>query len=180
MSEEKQGEHAPIRGTWHARLKKALKGLIESHGAPHEIAMGFALGIFIGMSPTFGFQMALGVFLAAFLKWSKLGALLGVQITNVFTAPLVYPVVYWVGAKIMGRGKIADLHGFNLDSVFVLLKKAPIILFDLTVGGIALGLPLAILSYWLVLRAVIKYRTKIKPKIDDFREHHPLRQKKKK
>jgi hypothetical protein len=48
------------------------------------------------------------------------------------------------------------------------------------VGGIALGLPLAILSYWLVLRAVIKYRTKIKPKIDDFREHHPLRQKKKK
>jgi len=46
---------------------KAFERFIKIHGNPREIALGFALGVFVGMSPTYGFQIALGVFFAAIL-----------------------------------------------------------------------------------------------------------------
>jgi uncharacterized protein (DUF2062 family) len=59
-------------------LHKAYERFIKIRGHPREIALGFALGIFIGMTPTMGVQTPLAVFLAALFKWSKLSAGFGV------------------------------------------------------------------------------------------------------
>jgi uncharacterized protein (DUF2062 family) len=40
--------------------------------------LGFAFGIFIGMTPTMGIQMPIAVFIAALIKWSKISAAFGV------------------------------------------------------------------------------------------------------
>ena len=39
-------------------IKLLVLRFVRLQGTPHEISKGVALGIFIGMTPTFGFQMA--------------------------------------------------------------------------------------------------------------------------
>lgn len=74
-------------------------------GSPDDIAKGMALGIFIGMTPTFGFQMAIAVFCAWVLRENKLAAALGVWITNPLTAPFIYALEYESGRLLLGMAR---------------------------------------------------------------------------
>ena len=121
-------------GRFYAWLKKAYDRLITVRGQPREVALGFALGIFIGASPTMGFQMPIAVFFAAILKWNKISAAMGVWITNPITAPFFYGFTYLVGAKILGLGNMTGVTD-NIDSVSEILSKAPEIVWSLIIGG---------------------------------------------
>ena len=46
-------------------LKRGYERFLKIRGDPREIALGFALGLFIGMTPFMGFHTASAVFLAA-------------------------------------------------------------------------------------------------------------------
>ena len=63
-------------GAEHALIPPFFKTLyqrfIRTRGTPREIALGFALGLFIGFSPTMGAQIVIAVFFASLLKWSKI------------------------------------------------------------------------------------------------------------
>ncbi|MDM8550579.1 DUF2062 domain-containing protein [Desulfobacterales bacterium HSG2] len=152
-------------------LKKAYERLIRIRGHPREIALGFALGIFVGMSPTLGFQMAIAVCFAALLKWNKVSAALGVWISNPVTAPVIYSVTYLIGAKLLGISKVDDVSG-NLDSttIYEWVSNAPEIVWALTVGGVIAGLPLAVFAYYFSYSAVRKYQEDIKRKLAQQKE----------
>ncbi|MEJ2039216.1 MAG: DUF2062 domain-containing protein, partial [Desulfosarcinaceae bacterium] len=148
------------------RLKRAFHRFLKMRGEPREIAFGMAVGVMVGMSPFMGFHTLIAVFFAAVFKWNKLAAALGVQITNVFTAPLIYPVVYMVGHAILGISALPNPEAYlSMEAVVELIQRSPLILADLTVGGIVLGIPLSIITYWITLKTVENYRKKIKPKL---------------
>ncbi|OQX22980.1 MAG: hypothetical protein BWK80_28380 [Desulfobacteraceae bacterium IS3] len=151
-------------GRFYAWLKKAYDRLITVRGQPREVALGFALGIFIGASPTMGFQMPIAVFFAAILKWNKISAAMGVWITNPITAPFFYGFTYLVGAKILGLGNMTGVTD-NIDSVSEILSKAPEIVWSLIIGGVVVGLPLAVASYYFCYSAVRKYQNDLKAKL---------------
>ena len=88
--------------------RKIYARFLKLRGTSKELALGFALGLFIGFTPTMGIQMALGVFFASLFKWSKITAAIGVQITNPITAPFLYTFTYYIGAKIMGLDKLPE------------------------------------------------------------------------
>ena len=46
------------------QFKLNLLRLLRIRKSPDEIAKGLALGVFIGMTPTFGFQMVIAIFFA--------------------------------------------------------------------------------------------------------------------
>jgi len=149
---------------------------IRLKGAPREISLGFALGLFIGMTPFFGLHIAIGVVLAALFGWSKIAAAIGVNITNVATAPFIYPITYWVGSSLMGFTKDVQWPTAPTFSQFLLLlKQSPVIILDLCVGGAILGLPIAIVGYYLAFNAITLYRRRLKEKV-----RIPLRRKTKK
>lgn len=132
---------------------------IKIKGAPREIALGFALGLFIGMSPFFGLHIAISVVFASLFGWSKISAAIGVNITNVATAPFIYPVAYWLGAKITGFARHVQWpSSLSFGDFLALLKKSPLIILDLCVGGVILGIPIAFAGYYLALRAITIYR----------------------
>ncbi len=81
-------------------IQKFYRNFLKLRGDPREIALGFALGLFIGMSPSMGFQMVIAAAVAAFLKWDIISAAMGVWITNPLTAPFIYSLTYFVGSKI--------------------------------------------------------------------------------
>ena len=144
-------------------LSRAYARFVKIRGRPREIALGFALGIFIGMTPTMGIQMPIAVFFAAMLKWSKISAAFGVWITNPLTSPFIYGFTYIVGARLLGMKATLTLpDDLTWSIVKEMLKNAPVIFGALTVGGIIVGLPLAILSYYLSYAAVNKYQQRIK------------------
>ena len=146
------------------RQSRWYKRFVKLQASPHAIAGGMALGMFIGMSPFFGLHVISAVGLAALFKWSKISALIGVQITNALTAPLIYPINYWVGSKLAGFSRqTAWPSEFTFSEFFQLLRQSNQILLDLVVGGGVLGLPVALLGYVATLRLVRAYRRKHPP-----------------
>jgi uncharacterized protein (DUF2062 family) len=139
---------------------------IKIRGTPRQIALGLALGLFLGFSPTMGFQIIPAVFLAALLKWNKIAAAIGVQITNPLTAPIIYSFTYSIGAKLIGLQKtVVWKDAFDLSKIAELFEVAPAILTALTIGGIIVGLPVAIAGYVLGYSAVDNYQKNIKAKL---------------
>ena len=139
---------------------------VKIRGKPREIALGFALGLFIGMTPTMGIQMPIAIFFAAILKWSKISAAFGVWITNPVTSPFIYGLTYIVGAKLLGLKATLNLPDeLTWSIVKEMLKNAPVIFGALTVGGIIIGLPLSVLGYYLSYAAVNRYQQSIKVKV---------------
>lgn len=152
-------------------LKKAYDRLIKIRGHPREIALGFALGIFIGFSPTVGFQMAIAIFFAALFKWNKVSSAVGVWISNPLTIPFIYGLTYLVGAKIMGIRNANHLSGhLNELAIQSLLSKAPEIIWALIIGGVIVGLPFAIAGYYFCYSAVQRYQEDIKRKLAQQKE----------
>ena len=147
-------------------IRRIYERFLKIRGRPREIALGFALGIFIGMTPTMGIQIPIAVFFAAMLKWSKISAAFGVWITNPFTSPFIYGFTYIVGAKVLRlKVKMTFPEDFSWSIVKELLENAPVIFGAMTIGGILIGFPLAILSYYLSFAAVNKYQQRIKDKM---------------
>ena len=154
--------------------------LFKLSGHPREIAAGFALGILVGMMPLVGGQMAIAAFFASLFRWNPLSAAMGAWITNPLTIPVVYSITYLVGVNALQRFTALSfpVHIYWRDWE-KLLHSSPNIILALFAGGILLGLPLAILSYYLVYWTVIEYRNVVKGKIAariaKLREKHLLR-----
>ncbi len=161
-------------------LQKGYARFLKIRGSPREIALGLALGLFVAMTPTMGFQMALAVCLATFFKWNKISAGLGVWVTNPVTAPFIYPVCYYLGSRIYSVPKSLTLgHGLDVETFYLLLVKAPDLFIALTIGGVIIGLPLAVTGYYFAYSAICRYQDEIKMKLARRKEKRALNIKKK-
>lgn len=162
-------------------LKKTYERLLKIRGEPKQIALGFAMGLFVGMTPTIGFQILIAIFFAALFKWNKISAAIGVWITNPITAPFIYSVNYFVGAKIYGIKKnYSFADDLSVSTISAMFQKTSKILYALIIGGIVLGLPLAVAGYYFSFNAVRKYREDLKYKIADKKARFVERRKKRK
>ncbi len=136
--------------------KLMLLRLLRLRGAPDEIAKGFALGIFIGMTPTLGFQMVIAIFFAILLKENKIAAAIGVWISNPLTAPFIYAAEYETGRFILGMERIHLCSHLNYDAI---AKFGYDLMLPMWLGGILYGVLLAAVSYAVVLRMVPNMKT---------------------
>lgn len=125
--------------------------LVRLRVEPDEIARGMALGLFIGMTPTFGVQMFLALIFAVLLRQNKIAALIGVWSTNPLTAPIIYGVEYEVGRMLMGMPHPNVAIEFNYDALQELgwLLASP-----LCIGSLVVGIPVALIGYALTLHFI--------------------------
>ncbi len=150
----------------HPALKKAYERILKIRDQPREIALGFSLGVFIGMSPTLGVQTLIAVFTASLLKWNKIAAAIGVWISNPLTAPVIYSVTYVIGAQIIGVAQAPVIGDeFSETPVYDMIVKAPEILFAMAIGGVITGLPLAVTAHFFAFKAVSRYQDDIRRKL---------------
>jgi len=167
MIEKKQKEKSAIsESRWYAPLRKTYERFLKIRGKPRDIALGLSLGLFIAMTPTMGFQMVIAVFFASLLKWNKISAAIGVWITNPITAPFIYSFSYFVGLKLYTPKQMYKLPAL-MDSagIYKILLKAPSLFTTLTIGGVVIGIPVAIIGYYLAHSVVKKYQDDIKAKL---------------
>ncbi len=121
---------------------------------PDAVARGMALGLFIGFTPTFGFQMFLALLFAFIFRQNKIATFIGVWITNPLTAPLIYGLEYQVGRLLLGMPPF-DMSNFNLEMLCSLGPKVGV---PLVVGSLVLGIPIAMIGYSLTVRLVPSLR----------------------
>src|SRR4030067_2176766 len=69
-------------------------------GDPVHIALGFALGVFLGVFPTFGLGIPLSLLFASMFRWNRVSALLGSLVMNPLTTPFVWTLSGTLGAAI--------------------------------------------------------------------------------
>jgi len=154
-----------------APLFRAYKRFLKIRGRPREIAKGFALGLFVGMTPLMGLHTAIAVPLAALFKWNKISAAIAVWITNAVTAPIIYSITYFVGARIAGIERAFGLTNTNgFSGLYKLILKTPEIFWTMTIGGIVLGIPLAVIGYYFTYSVIRKYQEGIRIKIAKSKE----------
>ncbi len=133
------------------QMKLNLIRFLRLRGTPDEIAKGLALGVFIGLTPTFGVQMALAVFFAILLKENKIAAVLGVWVTNPVTAPFIYTLEYRIGRLLLGIDSPQPVRNFAPET---LKQFGWDVLLPIGFGSIILGALCAALTYALTLRII--------------------------
>jgi uncharacterized protein (DUF2062 family) len=139
------------------RIRTFIDRVKRLDGDPHYIAMGMAIGIFVGITPTMPFHTVLAVGLAFIFRGSKAAAALGVWCSNPFTAPLFYLGSYKVGLYLLG-----DRIPFNLkyESLLELAHLGVNVTIALIAGGILLGIVPGIASYFITRKIFTTIRSK--------------------
>jgi uncharacterized protein (DUF2062 family) len=127
--------------------------------APAEsIALGLALGVFAGALPFLSLQMAIAVALALLLRGNIIAAALGTWWSNPFNWAIIFPLFYMLG-KVFVPVDVEHLgiHEFIRLPLLELFERSWKWLLITSLGGIIAGIPLAVATYFITLRAVLIY-----------------------
>jgi uncharacterized protein (DUF2062 family) len=141
------------RDTWHK--------LLQLRDAPHAIAGGVAIGIFWGFTPLTGLKTLLSIFCAWVLRCSKIPAVIAVTFHDVLLP--IWPVIlrweyqlgYWILSNphhLPPKLSVGKLHFAQLLKWKTLQLMGPTML-----GSCVIGLPIALVTYYLVERSLERY-----------------------
>lgn len=160
--------------TYWNKIKKHFFSLVEKikrlQGNPHYVAMGMAIGVFIGITPTIPFHTALAIAFAFVLRGSKPAAAIGVWIANPLTIPLFYYGSYKIGVVLFGsnQGEMPDINHMihTLESSIPMQEKLALIkgflahnleiALMMLAGSVVLAIVPTVLSYYLTRRLMTR------------------------
>ena len=148
------------------RAKYYYLRFIRLRGEPHELALGMALGIFVGMMPIMPFHMALSIALALVFKGSKITAALASWISNPLDWYILYYLNYKIGSFVLEHSKESRDFSSLMESVrnggegMAFMKEivgasGSLIAAFLT-GGLIMGVFASVPSYFIFLK-VFRY-----------------------
>jgi len=136
------------------KFKKIAVRLLRLNNTPQEIALGIAIGVFIGILPVYGLHTVLVVVAAILVRpANKIAIFLGTSIS----LPPTIPPITWAGyeiGRLVLRGKFEPLNW----SVFthITFKKIYSYYQPLFLGSVILGLICALIFYFLAFFMVKK------------------------
>jgi len=133
--------------------KKSLKqiiseDIIKSDTPKHIIALSIAFGIFMGIFPVWGYQLAIGFFLAHLLKLNKAIFFIAANISLPPMIPAILYLSYVTGSYVLGDGSWNVDIELNLESVGMNLKQY---LLGAVVFAILAGVVTGAISYFVLV-----------------------------
>lgn len=124
---------------------------------PERIARGAAIGVLMGVLPTFGLGAFMAIGVAFVLKANKAASVLGSFIVNPLTAPFFWTLSIVIGSLILGEDYSSILARVKEDGFFAGAEWTYIVYM---VGNIILSIIFTLASYYLVKWAVTRHRAK--------------------
>lgn len=146
-------------------FKRQLKALHDIRAEPEAVAGGVAIGMFMGFTPFIGLKTLLALFLAWVARCSKIAAVIAVTLHDVtlFAAPFMLWSEYHIGIWVLQRpphpapAKLPGHFWQHLDSFwnweFFIEYVYPVF-----IGSVVIGLPIAIVTYFLMHGLLVKVR----------------------
>ncbi len=143
-------------------IREFIKNAKTLQGDPHYVALGMAIGVFVGITPTIPLHTVIAVALAFVLKGSKPAAAIGVWFANPITIPLFYWASYKIGMFLLGKSIPFDVQ---YESIGKLLQLGLDVTVAMIAGGAILGILPGIAAYFLTRKIFIKIRSRKKHEI---------------
>ncbi|MCK9239253.1 DUF2062 domain-containing protein [Desulfocurvus sp.] len=140
--------------------------VMRMNATPYSVAMGLAVGIFAGFLPIVPLQTALTVALCLPLRGNPVVGFMGTWISNPFNWVPFYYFLFIVGRALVPW----DVPPLELDQFGAMLRSFDVTEFmsfgkDLLasfqvmlIAGCAMGLPSAVVTFYVTRVAVIRYR----------------------
>ncbi|MFW5793102.1 MAG: DUF2062 domain-containing protein [Bacteroidota bacterium] len=130
------------------KIRQIIKeDIIKSNTPNHIIAISIGFGIFMGITPIWGYQLAIGLLLAHFLKLNKAVVFLAANISLPPIMPFILYLSYVTGGYVLGHGS------WNVD-IEMTLTALKVNLAQYLIGSIALatisGIVIGFLFYLLL------------------------------
>ena len=150
---------------------------------PHKISLGMSCGIFASFTPLFGLHFLIAGLLSYLLRANVLASLIGTFIGNPITFPIITVFNLKLGEWILGGNEYSSgdggkiFEGF-LDFIFLIYKSLFTegligensvprmneflygVFIPYSIGGLILGISIAIISYFLLRPLVSTYQKK--------------------
>ncbi|MDJ0764434.1 MAG: DUF2062 domain-containing protein [Myxococcota bacterium] len=169
-------ESKDTRGAQPGLVKAGARRLIaifREKDSPHKIAKGMALGIFVGILPIMGIQMAVVTILALPMRGNLKAAIAGVWISN----PITFIPMYWGYYKfglLFFPAKQISWEKFNAivstasewnwreiwQSISRIIDLGADILIPMWTGAVILAVVFCIPTYFFTKQAVVRYRAR--------------------
>ncbi len=146
-----------LRARIESRIKHWINRTRSLNGEPRYVAMGMAIGIFVSATPTIPFQTLIAVALSFIMRGSKAAAAVGVWLSNPITFPIFYLASYKTGTFLFGMTGLEDMAG---QTTADLVKSGIHITVAAILGGILIGIILAVGAYFITHRIVTKIRSR--------------------
>jgi len=152
-------------------FRDKFKSILIIKDSPHRIALAFALGVFVGISPFLGLHYIGAFFLAWLFRLNKLVAIVGVSVNNPWTIVPLSTFSVWIGAKMMGIKEVLpeiDWAGITFTkiagkftdfaSLTIMTKKLWPVISSFFVGSMLACTVSAIASYFIIQILLAKYK----------------------
>ncbi len=139
-----------------SKCRAFYKSFICLKGDPRKIAMGMAIGVFIGVTPTIPLHTVLSIAVIFLFRQNLTAALLGIWINNPLTIPVFYFTEYEIGRYILGWERYSlALNSFNIHDLFRIGWE---IFYPLQVGGLIIAPFFAVPAYFITYKALLVIR----------------------
>jgi len=136
--------------------------LLDARDAPHSIAGGTAIGVFFGFIPVFGLKTLCAMGISMLTRCSVVASVIGVSLHDILLPiwPLIlryqFQLGFWILSQPHHFAPKLTRNDFKLSELLQWDNFVDIGL-PLAIGGIVVAIPMAILTY-LVLLVFMRYR----------------------
>lgn len=130
-------------------------------GEPEQLAMGIAVGVFVGCLPIIPFQTVVAVTLAFCFKSSKITAAIGTWVSNPLDWYFLYYYSYKIGAVVLGLPEHRELFASIVSTMHethsfikvaeAILQTGSLFSFAFVIGGALIGMIASPISYFVFL-----------------------------
>lgn len=134
------------------QIKERLKAILALDSHPAHIAAGFAVGVFISITPFFGIHTPLAIAAAFIFRLNKLTTITGAWVNTPFTVVPVLAASYKLGHFLRGK-KVKPLILKSLEWSDLKINAKSILL-----GSSVIGILAAIIAYFLCYWLVVSFR----------------------
>jgi uncharacterized protein (DUF2062 family) len=143
-------------------FKDRLRNILAIKDSPHRLAVAFAAGVFIGMSPLFGLHTILGLIAAWVFGLNRIVTITGVYITNPWTIVPIYTFSTYIGAKCLGIKQILSEIDWAHITFSSFVHELEPLLMPFVFGSLLIGFISAVISYFIIYHVVEKARSNVK------------------
>jgi uncharacterized protein len=136
------------------KLREHFREVIEVKTTPHGIALGFAIGTVIAVLPTFGLGALVGLLIVLiFKRISKISLFLAFAFWNPLILIPLTGLSYFIGNFLLQGEPVIKFKIEIINYAFIYTRR-------FLVGNLIVSTTAAILSYFIVLFLVKKYKKK--------------------
>jgi uncharacterized protein (DUF2062 family) len=159
-------------------LRRLWRLAVHANDNPQRIALGVAMGLFIGWLPLVGIQTLLAAIICWIIRANFAASVPGVWLSNPLTMVPMYLLNNWVGSLFYGKriswqemqeiwDKIAELGIW--EGTIYLCTSIWSITAPMLIGGCIIGLAVGVPGYFLSLRAALAIQRRRRERKERYR-----------